>query len=118
MNGKFLIINAGSSSLKFSLYDMPEGKEIVNGYIEKIGNEDSFYTLKFNGKKEQNYRTILNHGEAVNTMLTELLDRGCINDETDIIGIGHRVLHGGEKYSEAVIIDDEVISDIEELISL
>ena len=53
MNEKFLIINAGSSSLKFSLYDMPETEEIVNGYIEKIGNSDSFYTLKHNGKKEE-----------------------------------------------------------------
>ena len=51
MSEKYLTINAGSSSLKFSLYDMPETKEIVNGYIEKIGNDDSFYTLKYDGKK-------------------------------------------------------------------
>ena len=48
MKEKFLVINAGSSSLKFSLYEMPETKEIVNGYVEKIGNQDSFYTLKYN----------------------------------------------------------------------
>ena len=73
MNEKFLIINAGSSSLKFSLYDMPETTEIVNGYIEKIGNLDSFYTLKYNGQKEEKRKVIMNHTDAVQTMLEELL---------------------------------------------
>lgn len=52
MEEKYLVINAGSSSLKFSLYNMPTGEEIVNGYIEKSGKEDSFYTLKYNGEKK------------------------------------------------------------------
>lgn len=65
MSEKFLIINAGSSSLKFSLYDMPETKEIVNGYIKKIGNQDSFYTLKYNGQKAEKSKVIMNHTEAV-----------------------------------------------------
>ena len=51
MSNKYLVVNAGSSSLKFSLYEMPSGKEIVNGYIEKIGQKDSFYTLKFDNQK-------------------------------------------------------------------
>ena len=60
MKEKFLVINAGSSSLKFSLYEMPEKTELVNGYIEKIGNADSCYTLKYNGKKEETQKIIKN----------------------------------------------------------
>ncbi len=115
---KFLIINAGSSSLKFSLYDMPVAKEIVNGYIEKIGNQDSFYTLKYNGQKQEKNRVIMNHTEAVKVMLEELLENQFISDISDIKGIGHRVLHGGEFYSESVIIDDEVLNNIKSLTKL
>ena len=118
MSEKFLIINAGSSSLKFSLYDMPEAREIVNGYVEKIGNKDSFYTLKYNGQKTQRSRVIMNHTEAVQTMLEELLENHFVDSLSDIKGIGHRVLHGGEYYSESVIIDDEVLNNIKLLSKL
>lgn len=118
MSEKFLIINAGSSSLKFSLYDMPETKEIVNGYIEKIGNLDSFYTLKYNGQKAEKSKVIMNHTEAVQTMLEELLENQFISDVSDIKGIGHRVLHGGEFYAESVIIDEEVLNNIKALTKL
>lgn len=115
MKEKFLIINAGSSSLKFSLYDMPETKEIVNGYIEKIGSQDSFYTLKYNQQKKEKNKVIMNHTEAVQTMLEELLGNQFINDITEIKGIGHRVVHGGEIYNKSVIITDDVIDNIKEL---
>ena len=118
MSEKFLIINAGSSSLKFSLYNMPETKEIVNGYIEKIGNQDSFYTLKYNGQKAEKSKVIMNHTEAVQTMLEELLENKFICDVNDIKGIGHRVLHGGEFYAESVIIDEEVLNNIKALTKL
>ena len=118
MSEKFLIINAGSSSLKFSLYNMPETKEIVNGYIEKIGNQDSFYTLKYNGQKAEKSKVIMNHTEAVQTMLEELLENQFISDVNDIKGIGHRVLHGGEFYAESVIIDEEVLNNIKALTKL
>ena len=118
MSEKFLIINAGSSSLKFSLYNMPETIEIVNGYIEKIGNQDSFYTLKYEGKKLEKKKVILNHTDAVETMLEELLDNNFIQDVSDIKGIGHRVLHGGEYYSESVLIDDTVLDNIKSLTKL
>ena len=91
MKEKILILNGGSSSLKFSLYEMPDSKEIVNGYIEKIGKEDSFYTLKFNGEKLEKKKVIMNHTEAVQTMIQELLDNRFISDISDIKGIGHRV---------------------------
>lgn len=118
MNEKFLIINAGSSSLKFSLYNMPETIEIVNGYIEKIGNQDSFYTLKYDDKKVEKKKVILNHTDAVETMLEELLNNNFIQDISDIKGIGHRVLHGGEYYSESVLIDDTVLENIKSLTKL
>ena len=118
MSEKYLIINAGSSSLKFSLYEMPENNEIVNGYVEKIGAQDSFYTLKYNGKKLEKAKVIANHTQAVETMLSELLINNFISDISEIKGIGHRVLHGGEKYSDSVIIDDEVIESIVNLTKL
>ena len=118
MSEKYLIINAGSSSLKFSLYEVPEMKEIVNGYIEKIGNVDSFYTLKFNGKKLEKRKTIMDHTEAVRTMLEELLDNQFIVDVSEIKGIGHRVVHGGEFYSQSVVIDEEVLNNIKDLTKL
>ena len=112
MDEKYLIINAGSSSLKFSLYAMPGNEKIVNGYVEKIGYDDSFYTLKFDGKKVKKEQLISNHNEAVQIMLNELLGNGFISNLSDIKGIGHRVVHGAEKYSDSVLITDEVISDI------
>lgn len=118
MDKKILIINAGSSSLKFSLYDMPEANEIVNGYVEKIGNQDSFYTLKFNGNNVKKEKVIMNHTEAVQIMIQELLENNFINDISDIKGIGHRVLHGGEFYSESVEIDDDVLNNIKALTKL
>ena len=118
MSEKYLTINAGSSSLKFSLYDMPETKEIVNGYIEKIGNDDSFYTLKYDDKKLEKKKIIMNHTDAVQIMLMELLENNFINDISDIKGIGHRVLHGGEFYSESVLIDEDVLNNIKSLTKL
>ena len=115
---KYLVINAGSSSLKFSLYEMPEVKEIVNGYIEKIGKEDSFYTLKYDGKKVKKETLIKNHTDSVNVMLKELLDNKFINSIDEIKGIGHRIVHGGEYYANSVLIDDEVLDNIKKLTKL
>ena len=118
MKEKYLVINAGSSSLKFSLYEMSESTEIVNGYVEKIGKDDSFYTLKFSGQKVEKSANIRNHTDAVNYMLKELLDNHFIENVEDIMGIGHRVLHGGELYSRSVLIDDEVLNNIKALTKL
>ena len=118
MNEKYLIINAGSSSLKFSLYVMPENIELINGIVEKIGAKDSCYTLKFNNQKIEKDRIINNHTEAVEVMLEELLAYNIINSVEEIKGIGHRVLHGGEYYSDSVIIDDNVLLNIKSLTKL
>jgi len=115
---KILCVNAGSSSLKFQLYEMPEEKVLINGYIEKIGLEDSFYTVKINGEKIKKEKLIKNHTEAVQVLIDELYENNVIESLDEIKAIGHRVLHGGEKYSDSVIITDEVIQDIKDLTKL
>ncbi len=115
---KFLCVNAGSSSLKFQLFEMPEEKVIISGYIEKIGLEDSFWTTKVNGEKIKGAKYLKNHNEAVQVLIDELLEHKAVESLDEIKGIGHRVLHGGEKYSDSVLIDDEVIESIKDLTKL
>ena len=106
---KILCVNAGSSSLKFQLVEMPEEKLIISGYIEKIGLKDSFWTTKVNGEKIKGERYLKNHKEAAEVLIEELLKHKAVESLDEIKGVGHRVLHGGEKYSDSVIITDEVI---------
>ena len=109
---KVLCVNAGSSSLKFQLYEMPAEISVIGGYVEKIGAKDSFYTIKFEGKKTETSRIIKDHSEAVEVMLEELVNYGAVSDLNEIRAVGHRVLHGGEKYADSVVIDDQVLKDI------
>ena len=111
---KVLCVNAGSSSLKFQLYEMPAEISIISGYVEKIGAKDSFYTIKHEGKKTETAKQIKDHVEAVKIMLEELVNYGAVKELDEIRSVGHRVVHGGEKYSKSVVIDDEVINDIKE----
>ena len=115
---KFLCVNAGSSSLKFQLFEMPEEKVIISGYIEKIGLDDSFWTTKINGEKIKGAKPLKNHNEAVEVLLEELIKHKAVESLDEIKGVGHRVLHGGEKYSDSVLIDDEVIQSIKDLTKL
>ena len=118
MKEKYLVINCGSSSLKFSLYDMPEEKVITKGYIEKIGLDDSFWTINYNDNKITGAKKLNNHSEAVRVMIDELINNKIITDMNEIVGIGHRVLHGGELYNDSVIIDDKVLNNIIDLTNL
>ena len=115
---KYLCVNAGSSSLKFQLVEMPEEKVIISGYIEKIGAEDSFWNTKINGKKIRGEKPLKNHSEAVDVMLEELIDKGAVESLCEIKGIGHRVLHGGEYYKDSIVVDGKVIKNIESLTKL
>ncbi len=115
---KILSVNAGSSSLKFTAYEMPEEKVLISGYVEKIGLEDSFYTLKLNGEKIKKSVLINNHKEAVDKVIEELLAYNIINDLSEIKAVGHRIVHGGDKYANSVVIDDDVIKTVEEISSL
>ena len=112
---KYLVINGGSSSLKFSLYEMPSEKIISKGYIEKIGSDDSFWNISYNGEKISGAKYLKDHSDAVRVMIDELISNKIINSMEEICGVGHRVLHGGELYSESVLIDDKVLKDIDDL---
>ena len=115
---KYLVINAGSSSLKFSMYEMPTEKLLINGYFEKIGIDDSFWTIKINDKKIERVGYLGNHSDAVREMINELKVNGIISSMDEISGVGHRVLHGGEIYSESTLITEKVLSDIIDLTKL
>ncbi len=115
---KILAVNAGSSSLKFTLFEMPAGKQLIGGYFEKIGLDDSFYSIKLNGNKEKIVASVPDHNAAVKILIEELLKNKVIETLDDIDGVGHRLVHGGEKYAESVVITDEVIAEVEKLIPL
>ena len=115
---KILCVNAGSSSLKFQLYEMPEEKVLISGYIEKIGMPDCFWNVKINGEKIRSEKYLKNHTEAVEVLIDELFKNKVVESLDEIKGVGHRVLHGGEKYADSVVITDEVVKDIEDLTKL
>ena len=114
----YLVINAGSSSFKFSVYDMPYEKELANGNIQKIGLDDSYYSLKIDGKKIEGKYNVKDHKQALSLMIKLLLENNIINSIDEIKGVGHRVLHGGEFYSDSVLINKEVMSNLIKLIPL
>ena len=112
---KILSVNAGSSSLKFQMYEMPEEKVLISGVFERIGINDSFYTIKINGEKIKKEAELKDHSAAVNILIKELINNKVIDTLDEIKAVGHRIVHGGDKYSSSVVIDDEVIKTVEEL---
>lgn len=115
---KILSINAGSSSLKFTLFDFPEKKELMSGNFEKIGVGNSFYKIKVNGEKIERSIDMKDHSDAVKLLMDELLANKVIDNLEDIDGIGHRIVQGADRYNKSVLIDEKVITDIDELSSL
>jgi len=112
---KIISINAGSSSLKFSLYNMDDNSVIASGLFERIGIEGSNYYIKFGEEKVQEEIELLNHIDAVKVLLDKLVTLNIISSLEEIDGVGHRVVHGKDKYSKSVIITDEVIEDLIEI---
>lgn len=112
---KIIAINAGSSSFKFELFEMPAEKEIARGLIERIGLGEGKFTLQSAAGRESIERNFKNHTEAVNVMLEYLVSKNIIRSLDEIEGTGHRVVHGGETFSEAVVIDGDVVKEIEHL---
>lgn len=108
-----LAINAGSSSLKFQLIKMPEEIVLAKGLIERIGLEQSIYTMEAYGKKDKEVLDIPNHEVAVKRLLEKLTATGVIKSFDDINAVGHRVVHGGERFTDSVKITEEVIQEIE-----
>ena len=115
---KILSVNAGSSSLKFQAYEMPEESVLISGVFERIGLNDSFYTIKINGEKIKKDASLPNHKEAVKILTEELLNYNVVKSLDEIKGVGHRVVHGGDIYSSSALIDDKVLKDIDDLSAL
>ena len=110
---KILTINAGSSSMKFSVIELPEEKELENGYFQRIGLNGSFYDVKINGEKLHRDLDLKNHLVALECIKKEIVELGVVKSLEEIDGIGHRLVHGGETYKESVMIDDEVLATCE-----
>ncbi|MGS0971949.1 MAG: acetate kinase [Candidatus Izemoplasmataceae bacterium] len=115
---KIMAVNAGSSSLKFQLLHMPEEDVIVSGIVERIGLEKPLIKLKMNGDTFKETLKIKNHSEAVKMLLELLVEKGFVKRVDEIDGVGHRVVHGGEKFTDSVVITKEVIKAIEEVSDL
>ena len=113
-----LSINAGSSSLKFTGFEMPSEKVLISGVFERIGIDGSFYTIKVNGEKIKKEVPLKNHEEAVKILTEELINYNIVKDLSEIKGVGHRVVHGGDKYADSTIIDENVTNTIRELFHL
>lgn len=113
---KTISINAGSSSLKWQLYEMPAEKVIAKGLIERIGLKDSISTVKFGSRAEKQILDIDDHTQAVKILLDDLMRFGIIKSYEEITGVGHRVVAGGEYFKESALVDsEEVIQKVEEL---
>ena len=113
-----IAINAGSSSLKFQLLQMPEERIIAKGIIERIGLKDPIFSMSTNGNKIELVKQIKNHQEAVLLLLQMLIELKAVKSLEEIDGIGHRLVHGGEEFSDSVLIDDEAIVKFEKLSDL
>lgn len=113
---KTIAINAGSSSLKWQLYEMPAEEVAAKGIVERIGLKDSIFTIKYgNGQKYEETKDINDHEVAVKMLLDKLIELGILGSYDEITGVGHRVVQGGKYFDKSVVIDDDVLEKIEEL---
>ena len=112
---KVLAVNCGSSSLKFQLFEMDTESVITSGIIERIGMEDSIFTIKYNGTKDKKVFAVPTHKEAVQVLLDTLIEKKIVEHLDEIKGIGHRVVQGGPYFDGSCVVDDDVIAKIDEL---
>ena len=117
---KILVLNSGSSSLKYQVIDMKTEETLASGYYERIGSDKAFLTHKVNGEKIKLEHPAKDHAEALKFVMEQLLNEkyGVIKSLDEIDSIGHRMVHGGEKFSSSVLIDDEVLKTVEECADL
>ena len=118
---KILVVNCGSSSVKYQLINMDGEKVLAQGLVERIGIEGSILTQKVEGREKYIIKEPMsNHKDAIKLVLGALVDEnnGVIKSMEEISAVGHRVVHGGEKYSSSVLVDNEVIAYIEECVKL
>ena len=112
---KIISINAGSSSLKFSLFNMDDESVIASGVFERIGIDGSFYTIKFNGEKYKEEVPLKTHADAVNILLDKLTSMHIIESLDEIGGVGHRIVQGKDLFDKSVLVDDEVMEELESI---
>ncbi len=110
---KILTVNAGSSSLKFNCIELPSEKELISGYFERIGMGESFYSIKINGEKTKKQAELNSHTDAVNFLKEELISNNIVASLDEIDGVGHRLVHGGDRFKDSVLLTDEVIKECE-----
>ena len=115
---KILAINAGSSSLKFQLLAMPSEEVLTVGLIERIGLSDGVFKIEFGDEEVKQTLDIPDHNKAVELLMDALLENKIVESFDDIAGVGHRVVHGGEKFASSAVVTDEILSVIEELSDL
>lgn len=115
-----LVLNCGSSSVKYKLIEIKANEVLAEGGIEKIGLPDAFIKFKYEGKKIQLDLDISDHVGAIKSILDNLTGKqyGCISSFNEIDAVGHRVVHGGEKFNKSVLIDDDVIAKVKECYSI
>lgn len=111
-------VNAGSSSLKFQVYEMPEEKVLAKGIVERIGLPDGVFSITVDGKKYKTECDIPNHEAAVRMLVNALIEHHVVNSLEDIKAIGHRMVHGGEFYSDSVVATPDAVEKVEECIPL
>lgn len=112
---KILSVNVGSSSLKFQMYEMPEEKVLISGVFERIGIDNSFYTIKLNEEKVRKEVELANHSVAVGFLTKELLENNIVDSLDEIKGVGHRIVQGADKFDRTVVIDEKVLETINDL---
>ena len=115
---KIMAVNAGSSSIKFQLLEMPEEKVIASGVMERIGLAEGIFTIKYDGKKEETNPVLPTHAEGVQLLLDTLIEKGIVKSLDEISGVGHRVVQGGEFFKDSALVDDYVITKIQDLADL
>lgn len=113
-----LSVNAGSSSLKFQAFDMPEEKVLISGVFERIGIKDSFYTIKLNGEKIKKEADLKNHEVAFQILMEELIENKIVASLDEIKAIGHRIVQGGSYFDRTEEMTDENIKKVRELSTL
>ena len=115
---KVMAVNAGSSSLKFQLINMPSEEVITSGIVERIGLDQGNFEIKVNGEKKKKQQPIENHKIAVELLLNALVEYHVVESLNEIDAVGHRIVHGGEYFSDSVKVDEDVVSKVEELAEL
>lgn len=115
---KIISVNAGSSSLKFQLFDMPQEQVLTSGNVERIGLSDGIFTIKVNGEKITKTLDIKDHSQAVQLLLEALVEHKIVANLDEIKGVGHRVVQGGDRYDQSCVIDDAVEQVIVECFDL